>query len=516
MTGEGQRQAAAREEGKVGAHAALAVWAIAAVTAVLHLALAGRYDGFRNELYFIVCGRHPAFGYVDQPPLVPLLAAATQLFGDNIWLLRLPSVMAATALPLVAAALARSLGGGTIPVLLAAAAVALVPALAGFTATLTTSTFEPVAWTVCSFLLTRCIVHDDRRAILWAGVAVGIAMEAKYGVAMWLIGLAIGIVATPARRVLLWPQCWMAAGLAILLAAPSLIWQATHDWPFFSAVFQPAVAGRTYLGTPLQFAIRQIIALNPLLAPLWIAGLVAPFLLDHLKSVRFLSIAAAVATLIDYGGGGKDYYLFPLYPTLMAVGAVAFGSMARTTAAVWLAAAFAVSAAMAPAVLPILEPDTLAHYLDVTRLRPPPNERAAMGAPLTQVFSDEIGWRDLERQVAAVYRSLPEDDRRQTAIIASNYGEAAAIDFYGRSDGLPPVLSGENEYFLWGTHGFDGDIVIHVNGDPQRWRRLCNSVETLATFGVSYAMPYESGRPIFVCRGLRPAMAQIWPRFKRY
>jgi Dolichyl-phosphate-mannose-protein mannosyltransferase len=511
-----ERQAAVREEGKVGARATLAVWTIAAVSAALHLALAGRYDGFRNELYFIVCGRHPAFGYVDQPPLVPLLAAATQLFGDNIWLLRLPSVLAATALPVVAAALARSLGGGTISVVLAAAAAALAPALAGLTATLTTSTFEPVAWTLCSYLLTRAVVDDDRRAILWAGVAAGIAMEAKYGIAMWLIGLAIGIVATPARRLLLWPQCWIAVALAILLAAPSLAWQAAHDWPFFSAVFQPAVAGRSYLGTPLQFAIWQVIALNPLLGPLWIAGLIAPFLLDRLRSAQFLSIAAAIATVIDYGGGGKDYYLFPLYPTLMAVGAVAFGRIARTPAAVWLAGAFVLSAAMAPAVLPILEPDTLAHYLDFTRLRPPPNERAAIGAPLTQVFSDEIGWRDLEQQVAAVYRSLPEDDRRQTAIIASNYGEAAAIDVYGRADGLPPALSGENQYFLWGTHGFDGDIVIHINGDPQRWRRLCKSVATMLTFGVSYAMPYETGRPIFVCRGLRTSIAEIWPRFKRY
>jgi hypothetical protein len=507
-----EQQAAPLEQGKL----TLAVWTIAAVSAAGHLALAGRYDVFRNELYFIVCGRHPDFGYVDQPPLVPLLAAATQLFGDNIWLLRLPSVMAAMALPVVAAALARSLGPDRISMWLAAAAVALAPALAGLTATLTTSTFEPVAWTVCSYLLTRAVIADDRRAILWAGVAAGIAMEAKYGVAMWLIGLAIGIVATPARRLLLWPQCWIAVALAILLAAPSLAWQAAHDWPFFSAVFQPAVAGRAYLGTPLEFAIWQIIALNPLLGPLWIAGLVAPFLLDRLRSARFLSIAAVVATVIDYGGGGKDYYLFPLYPTLMTVGAVAFGGIARTAAVAWLAAAFAVSMVMAPAVLPMLEPYTLAHYLDFTRLRPPPNERAAVGAPLTQVFSDEIGWRDLEQQVAGVYRSLPENDRRQTAIIASNYGEAAAIDVYGRADGLPPALSGENQYFLWGTRGFDGDIVIHINGDPQRWRRLCKSVEIIATFGVSYAMPYESGRPIFVCRGLRTSVAQIWPRFKRY
>jgi hypothetical protein len=500
--------------GDVESQTTRAVWAIAFVTGLLHLALAGRYDIFRNELYFIVCGRHPAFGYVDQPPLVPLLAAATQLFGDNIWMLRLPSVAAAAALPVITAALARLLGDVVFSAV-AAAAVALAPALAGFTTTLTTSTFEPAAWTACAYFLVRAVVCDDRRAIVWAGVAAGIAMEAKYGIAMWLIGLSVGIVATPARRILLWRECWIAFLFAVLLAAPSLVWQAVHGWPFFDAVFKPTVAGRSYLGTPLSFATWQIIALNPLLCPLWIAGLLAPFLLERLKPARFLSIAALVATVIDYGAGGKDYYLFPVYPTLFAIGAVAFCEIATRTAAVWLIVAFAVFAVMSPAVLPILEPDTLAVYLDRMRLRRPPNELAAIGAPLTQVFSDELGWRDLERRVASVYHSQLGADQQRIAIFASNYGEAAAIDVYGRSDGLPPALSGDNQYFLWGPQGFDGDIVIHINGDPERWRRLCQSVDTPTTFGVPRAMPYEFGRPIFVCRGLRAPLTQIWSRLKR-
>lgn len=149
------------------------MWCIAAASATVHLALASRYDIFRNELYFIVCGRHPDFGFVDQPPLVPLLAAATQLFGDNIWTLRLPAVIAAGALPLVTAGLARSLGGDAISALLAAAAAALAPALAGFTTTLTTSTFEPLAWTVCSYFLVRSVFRGERRAIFGQALPLG-------------------------------------------------------------------------------------------------------------------------------------------------------------------------------------------------------------------------------------------------------------------------------------------------------------------------------------------------------
>ena len=295
------------------------VLAVAAVTGALHLALAGRYDIFRNELYFIDCGRHVDFGYVDQPPLVPLVAAATQFFGENIGLLRLPAVIAAAALPLIAAALAREFGGSAMAEFLAAAATALAPPLAGFTTTLTTSTFEPLAWTMTAYFLARAIGREERRALIWAGVTAGVAMEAKYGVAMWLIGLAAGLAATQARRVFLWRQAWIAAAIAIIFAAPSLVWQMLHGWPFFSAVFQPQVAGRDYLGTPLAFAEWQILLMNPLLFPLWAAGLIAPFLADRLKGARFLLIAAALAAVIDYGGGGKDYYLFPVYPTLMAM-----------------------------------------------------------------------------------------------------------------------------------------------------------------------------------------------------
>ena len=132
------------------------------------------------------------------------------------------------------------------------------------------------------------------------------------------------------------------------------------------------------------------------------------------------------------------------------------------------------------------------------------------------MFSDELGWRTLEAQVAAVYRSLPEDERGRTALIAADYGEAAALDFYGAADGLPPALSGQNQYFLWGIHGFDGDTLIMINGDPARFARLCRSSEVVGTIGAPFVMPYENERPIILCRGLRRPLDEIWPALRRY
>jgi hypothetical protein len=493
-----------------------AIVALTLLTAAAHLALAGRYDFMRNELYFLVCGWRPAFGYVDQPPLVPLIAAATQVLGENVWLLRVPAALAAIALVPVTASLARLVGGDRTSAILAAAGAALSPALAGLTTTTTTTTFEPIGWTVTAYFLARAIVVEDERSYLGAALVAGVAMEAKYGVAIWLIGLGAGLVATRARSAFTRPRFWLAALVGAGLAAPSLIWQQAHGWPFLEVIGHHGDAKTIFTGAPLAFAIQQVAANNIAMGPLWLAGVVAPFVVGRLAPARFLAIAFIVSATIVFAGGGKDYYLYPAYPTMFAVGAAAFAGLRPGVARVWLGFIAAVALILAPVALPILDPPALFAYLEATRLRPPPDEAAAVAVPLTQVFSEEQGWRDLERRVAAVYRALPDDEKPRATILASNYGEAAAIDVFGRVDGLPPAVSGQNQYYLWGP-GPGGDrVIIHVNGDPERWRRLCRALQIADTFAAPYAAPFERDRPIMVCRGFRADLAATWPRFKRY
>ncbi|MGB2604984.1 MAG: glycosyltransferase family 39 protein [Candidatus Sulfotelmatobacter sp.] len=492
------------------------VLAITVLTALTHLMVAGRYDIFRNELYFIVCGRHPAFGYVDQPPLVPLLAALTQVFGTHVWLLRLPAVIAATALVPLTADFARRLGGNSTSAVLAAASAALAPALIGMTTATTTATFEPIAWTLCAYALARAILDGEERVFLWAGFAAGFAMEAKYGIAIWLLGLAAGFLLTNVRAIFCRPRFWYGVFIGVAIAFPSLLWQTAHHWPFLELILNKHRAGANFTGTPLRFEIGQILAMNLVLLPLWVTGMIAPFISKRLAKTRFLSIAFIGATVLVFVTGGKDYYLFPVYPTMFAVGAAACSELPAWLLGGWFALATMQTLVLAPVVLPILNPPVLASYLASAHLKPPPDEAAAVGAPLTQVFSDELGWRDLEHHVAVVYRSLPPDEQRGAAIFATNYGEAAAIDVYGRADGLPPAISGQNQYYLWGPRGHDSSLMILVNVNPNRWREFCRDVDVVDTFGVPYAMPYESDRPISICRGLRLDLLTSWYRFKRY
>jgi hypothetical protein len=401
-----------------------------------------------------------------------------------------------------------------VSVVLAGAAAALSPALAGITGLLTTATFEPLTWTTCAYFVSRAVMRQERHALIWAGLVVGISMQAKYGIAMWLIPLAAGLLLTHERRIFAWRELWIGAGIAAVIAAPSLIWQQLHGWPFLAVVAKHAPTDLT--GTPEEFALQQIVAINLLLAPLWVAGVIGPFLRQELKPLRFLSIAFAGAAVLDFVTGGKDYYLFAAYPAMFVTGALTCAGLRPWLAGLWLSASAAVFALGAPVVLPLLDPPLLARYMAVLHIKPRPDEEAARGAPLTQVYSDEMPWRALEQQVARIYRALPESERARTAIIATNYGEAAAIDVYGRRDGLPPALTGQNQYYLWGAHGYDGSVIIHINGDERLWRRYCQQLELAGTFGAPYAMPYENGQPIWLCHGLKANLSATWDRFKRY
>jgi hypothetical protein len=489
------------------------VWSTVAVLAILYLSTASRYDTFRNELYFIVCGRHPAFGYADLPPLVPLIAATTQLFGNSTWLLRLPSILAALALIPLTAEFARLLGGDLTSAWMAAVAVAIAPMLIGISSTLGTPSFEPLGWTLCAYLLTRALMRGESNAAIWAGVVAGLTMETKYGIMSWMIGLGLGIAITSARRLLTIRQLWIGLAVAIAIAAPSLIWQQLHGWPFRETI-DYAREHRNFTGTPIRFMIKQIFLMNFMLAPLWLAGIVAPFAVARLRDARFLAIAFVVTAAIIIGSHGKDYYLAPAYPTMFAAGAVACAQTPRWLRTAWLSVAILMTLIVLPVALPILSPPVLQHYLDAHHLRPSPNEREAVGVPLTQVFSDELGWRPLEQQVAAIYRALPPDERARAAIMATDYGEAAAIDVYGRADGLPSALCGELQYYFWGPRGYNGSVIIHINGDPDVWSRICERSEVVASFGGPYTLPFENG-PIIVCHGLRHSLPEIWPRFRR-
>jgi hypothetical protein len=455
----------------------------------------------------------PAFGYVDQPPLIPLLSAFTQMAGTHVWLLRLPAVFAAVALVPLTVAFAQLLGTNGRGAWLAAVAAAASPMLTAMTSTLTTSTLEPLAWTAIAYCITRAVLRAEPRMWLWAGVITGLAFETRYGVVIWIIALAIGFAATAQRVSPRSGALGIGAIVAVLIALPSAAWQLAHGLPFTEVIRNDNADNFT--GTPIVFAIDQIFSINFVLAPLWIAGIAAPFVSRDLARFRFLSIAFVTATVLVFVSHGKNYYLAGAYPAMFALGAAACTALPRLVVGLWSVLAAANGVLALPFVLPIDAPAKLAETVARMPMKLRPVEKASVGAPLTQVFSYEFGWRELASSVGKVFAALPASDRAKAAIYASTYGEAAAIDVFGT--GLPPALSGNNHYYLWGPRGYDGSVVIAVNVAPEVWSRWCGSLQVAARYGESpYVMPREHDRPIFICRGLHPPLTQLWPQLKFY
>ncbi|MDB5071009.1 MAG: hypothetical protein JWM87_2120 [Candidatus Eremiobacteraeota bacterium] len=489
---------------------------LAAAVFLLRLPLANRYDVFRDELYFIVCGRHPSFGYVDQPPLVPLLSAAFFSVGHQTWLLRVPALLAAAALVWLTVRFARLLGGSDGAAWTAGIMAAVAPMFLGMFATFNTTVFEPLAWTAVAYALARAAILDDRRALVWAGIVTGLAMEAKYAIPSWLIALGIGLLLTPERRLLARRELWIGFALAVVIAAPSIAWQAANGWPFAELV--RAAGDKNTVVPPLAFIGNQLFVMNPLFAPIWITGIIAPFAWRDLAPARFIAIAFLAIAVMIIASHGKDYYLAAAYPPLFALGAVAFERIVRRAAvrAVYLAAAVAFSGIAAPVALPILPPPALIAYMQRLHLAPAQSEKSFAGTALPQEFADQLGWHDYVREVGAAWSSVPPEARAHTSVLVDNYGEAAAIDVYGAPYGLPPALSGHNQYYLWGLRGQSATDILRVQNHPERLRRHCANVRVLGTTSSPYAMAYENGKSIAYCRGLHPPLAQLWPNLKDY
>jgi len=491
--------------------------ALALLAGLLHAAFANRYDVFRDELYFIVCGRHPQFGYADQPPLVPLLAATTYALGGQTWILRLPPVIAAALLPWLVVRFVRLLRGGDGACWLAGVAAVIAPMFLGLTATLNTTSFEPLAWTAIAYGIARAVLLDDRRALLWTGLVAGVELEVKYALPLWLGALAIGLLVTPERRLFRRRELWLGLALALVLALPSLVWQASHGLPFLELVRN--AGDKDVAVAPVAFLLNQGFVMNPLLAPLWVAGYVAPFALRLLAPMRFAAIAGVVTAAATIAGHGKDYYLAPIYPTLFALGAVALDRAVRNTVArfAYIALAVGLSTVAAPLALPILAPSALPHYMQALHLAPQAQERedvrnAAIALPPT--FADMVGWRTFVRQVADAYASLPADVRARTSIVVDNYGEAGAIDVLGSAYGLPSPLSGHNQYGLWGTRGQDPRNVLRVQRDVASLKRYCGHVHVIAHTYASGARTSENGKAIAFCENLHPSLETLWPSLR--
>jgi len=502
------------------------VWGVAAVRAVVLLLAAGRYGIFRDELYYLACADHLGWGYVDHPPFsIAVLWLWRGLFGDSVLALQVVPALLGAALVVVAALLARELGGGRFSQTLAAVAVAVVPEYLGLTSFYSMNAFDLLFWVLGAWILVRLVRTGDPRLFLSFGAVMGVGLLNKVSVLFFGFGVAVAIVATPLRRHLRSPWLWLGGGLSFLLFLPHLVWQIRHGWPTLEFI---ANASRYKIAalSPFEFLGAQILNMHPLTLPIWLAGL--GYLLFGREGRRFrvLGVAFLVVLAVLLIQQSKPYYLAAGYTMLYAAGAVAIEAWLRKRQLRWprpviLSLLLLGGAATAPLAVSLLPVETLIAYQRSLGLAPTPSENNDLGA-LPQHFADRFGWRQLTAEVAEVYASLPEAERRRATIVTANYGEAGAIDYYGRELGLPPARSQHNSYYLWGLEWAEeaaGDgVVILVGMDPddEDLRSTFDSLTPAGRLESPYAMPYETRHPIVVARGLRVPLEDAWRMGKHF
>ena len=503
------------------------VWAIALANLLFHIYFNNRYGYFRDEFDYLSCGDHLQWGYVDQPPLIPfLIHLCRAIFGDSLRSIRLIPALATSLLIVQTAILAREFGGRRFAMILSAITVLVAPQYLSSGGLLGTNCLEPNLWMGCAYFLILAIKRNDPRYWIWFGGIAGLGLEEKYSILVFGFGIFLGLLLTEQRRALLNKWFWLGGLAAFLIFLPNLLWNIHYDWPFVQLMRAIRAEGRDVVLGPFAYFSQQMLLMNPLTAPLWLAGLIGLLFSARLKPYRVLGWAYVVSYTVFFVLHGKNYYLGPIYPMLLAAGAVVLevaldrpetGQPRRQ----WLKPTIALillagGVHLAPVVVPILSPE---HFLAYTKYLPfkmPVMEHSHTRAALPQWYSDQFGWKEIADEAAVAWNRVPADQRPDCGIFAQDYGQAGAIDFFGRANHLPVAMSGDRTYFLWGPRGYSGNCMIVLDDRKEVLQQYWDDVEFVGR-SADNRWALEKDIPVFICRGKKfSSWAEIWPHVKRW
>jgi dolichyl-phosphate-mannose-protein mannosyltransferase len=496
-------------------------WTIGAIGFLIQMVFNGRYGYFRDELYYIACSNHLAFGYVDLAPLIAWLARGFRLvFGDSLHAIRLLPALAFGAEVALTGFITRELGGKRWAIFLACISVLLAPVILGNGTRLAMNPIEPLFWMGCIYVLLLVINRDQPKLLVWCGILLGFGLLNKHSTIFFIAAVVAGLLLSSERRLIFTKWFLLAAAIAFCIALPNVIWQYIHHFPTLEDLHNVKTTHKNVELPPLAFLKQQMGMLNPYSAFVWLGGLFYLLFHPNAKRFRFLAYTYLVFLAVMMFLKGKDYYLAPIYPMLYAAGAVLWETVIQTYSRVrWLRYAIPAFIILfgllaAPLVLPILLPEKIPAYMNALGIKLTHTENG-MVSVLPQHFADEFGWPEMVATVASVYNSLPPDERAKTAILAGNYGGAGAIDFFGARYGLPKAISAHQNYYYWGPRNYTGESVMLLEWDLDDAHYWCGSVDVGPKIAPPLGMGWEH-YDILLCHNLKLPLSQAWPKLKTW
>jgi hypothetical protein len=493
---------------------------VALVRVVLYFFAGPHYGYFRDELYYLACGEHPAWGYVDQPPLIAWIAwLLRHTIGASLWALRLLPALAGASTVVLAGLLAREFGGRRWAMLLASLAALMAPVLLAMSHLFTMNAFDPLLWTGIAYLVVRIAKGGSPRLWLVVGALAGITILNKYAVIFWLGGVIIGIGLTPLRSSLRRRWFWLGCVLAAAIAAPNFLWQWRHHFPFLELMRNVRASGRDILLPPLPYLQAQAQMLGFVAALLVLFALLF-FFSKPGRPYRALGWAYLIFLAEMMALHGKMYYVAPVYPMLFAAGAVWMEGATDGKRWIWAKPAlalgiFAIAGIYAPTILPILSVPHFLAYEHAMGIQQQQFEHMQPGV-LPQLYADMFGWEGMVQRVAAYYHTLSPEEQRKTAIYANNYGEGGAIDLFGPKYGLPKAIGGHQNYWIWGPRDYTGESVIVLGEHDERNMQAMCASHSIVGNNHDPLSRRDEWFPIYHCRGFKWNLQTVWPQLKRW
>jgi Dolichyl-phosphate-mannose-protein mannosyltransferase len=499
------------------------LFALPGVKLVLHLITANGYGYFRDELYYLACARHLDFGYVDHPPLsVLLLKLWTAVFGSSLFALRVLPALAGAGSVLLVGLLARRMGGGRLAQQIAMLAALSAPVILALDSFYSMNAWEILLWALAAYVFAGILLAEKPALGSWIGLGavLGFGLENKISV-LWLgAGIAAGLLLTGRRRLLATPGPWIAGILAGALFLPYVLWNLAHDLAAVEFI-RNATAHKMVRISALEFAGEQAKAMGLGALLLALAGVLWLLFAERARPFRPLGVAfAAVWLFLAFSGTSRASYPAAAYSWVLAAGGVALSEISSAKLRRGLAGLLAVvlvafGALAAPFVIPILPVESFIRYQAALGQKPGTEEKKTMGA-LPQLWADRQGWPEIVDTFADAWDSLSPAERRDTALFASDYGVAGAVDLLGPARGLPPAVSGHNSYWIWGPPPSSTQVLLVHSDDEAELRELFTSVIHFRRLGCGHCMPYESESSVWICRGPKRPWAELWAGAKNF
>jgi hypothetical protein len=485
--------------------------------------LIGDYGYFLDEFYFVACSDHPALGYVDHPPLsVFLLSLVRAVAGDSLMVLRFVPALAGGATVWLTGIIARRLGANTYGQAIAAGAMMTGSAYHILFGYYSMNPLSILLWATCFLILVEIERRSDPRLWILFGVVAGLALESKHTFVLLLVGLAVGMVLTRARRHFSNRWLWIGLAIAALLILPNLAWQAAEGWPSLE-FYRNADIYKNVLTSPIDVFLQQILAVNPGTLPIWILGLVFFLATPRGRPFRHLGwIYPVLLVLMLIGQKSRPDRIVAAYILLFAGGGAFLTDLlqrGRLRGLRWALPIVLVlfGTALAPVGLPLLPPTLMADYTAALGVVPQIEKGEGKHAQLPQWFADRLGWEKLVEDVVAVNAQIDTADGEHVVVVVPSHGQAAALEFLGRGRDLPQVYSPQNSYAHWGPPDDPVDAAIMMgpfSEDTVRW--LFEDVRLARVYECDWCTPWRNHTPIWVARKQNVLFADAWPLLKHY